>query len=310
MKGKISKSNGINYKDNIIKKIRGFCFVMKYKSITKAAKFLYLSQPAISFQIKSLEKDLKLTLFKKEKNKIIPTEDAHRFYNFAKNILSDFENIYNNFLKLDSDLHQNELRIAGSGDYLSNIGVSFLKQYEPRKEIKIKFMQIEKDEELIDLLNKDFVDIVGVREEVMKDFIKEGVSDVIEVRKDFKVYGMLINKKKYVNQKNKDIVASIKNIEFIYNYRYNEKIKFFFQSERLKKGIFLDTENEKLMERLVEENNGSAIFSYFKGQRLFGAKNKNIKFIKISNFIKKDCIVSICKKNSFFFKNLAPVGGL
>ena len=44
--------------------------VKKEENLKKAAKILYLSQPALSKQIKTLEKNLDILLINREKNKI------------------------------------------------------------------------------------------------------------------------------------------------------------------------------------------------------------------------------------------------
>lgn len=68
-----------------------FMVVYETLSFTKAAEMLYTSQPTISFQIKKLEEELKVTLFVREGRKIEPTKEAVVFYDFATRLISQWE---------------------------------------------------------------------------------------------------------------------------------------------------------------------------------------------------------------------------
>jgi DNA-binding transcriptional LysR family regulator len=57
------------------------------KNLTKAADVLYLSQPAFSKQLKTLEKNLNVKLITKEKNKISLTENGKILCHYSERIL-------------------------------------------------------------------------------------------------------------------------------------------------------------------------------------------------------------------------------
>ncbi len=78
-----------------INNLRAFYKTVYYKSISSSAKELYLSQPAISQQIKTLEKDLKTTLLKRSNRGVIPTPAGELVYQYAERIL----NLYDNMLQ-------------------------------------------------------------------------------------------------------------------------------------------------------------------------------------------------------------------
>ena len=58
------------------------------KSFTKAAEILYLSQPSLSKQIKTLETNLDIMLLNREKNKISLTENGKIFLEYSERILA------------------------------------------------------------------------------------------------------------------------------------------------------------------------------------------------------------------------------
>jgi len=62
--------------------------VAKEKNVTKASELLYLSQPSLSKQIKTLEKNLGILLFNRENNKIFLTENGEIFLEYCERILA------------------------------------------------------------------------------------------------------------------------------------------------------------------------------------------------------------------------------
>lgn len=75
-----------------------FLEVYELKNISKTAKKMYISQSAVSQNIKSLENQLGVTLFKKSTKGIFPTNDAYLIYEDVKkafNILFNCEDKIN-----------------------------------------------------------------------------------------------------------------------------------------------------------------------------------------------------------------------
>jgi len=61
------------YKQNRFQQLRGFCYAAATGSISKAAKRMSLSQPAVSQQIQSLESEMAVNLFSLHGSKITLT---------------------------------------------------------------------------------------------------------------------------------------------------------------------------------------------------------------------------------------------
>ena len=71
-------------------KYRFFFAVAEYKSFSKAAEVLYISQPAISHAIKDLEEQLNTKLFIRNKKNVALTDDGEKLLYYVK---SAFDNI-------------------------------------------------------------------------------------------------------------------------------------------------------------------------------------------------------------------------
>jgi len=70
-----------------LKQIEAFVSIVKYKSFSKAAKALHLSQPTISAYIKSLENELGIMLIIRTTNGIFLSEAGTAFHEYASRIL-------------------------------------------------------------------------------------------------------------------------------------------------------------------------------------------------------------------------------
>ena len=68
-----------------------FCTAVECGSITKAAKKLFVTQPAISGAIRELEKEFSVTLFSHTRSKLSLSEDGERFYERAERLLREVE---------------------------------------------------------------------------------------------------------------------------------------------------------------------------------------------------------------------------
>ena len=73
------------------KQLAYFVAAAKYRNFSRAADQFYLSQPAISHQIKMLERELNTELFRRNAKKVTLTESGTIFLEYAKTILECVE---------------------------------------------------------------------------------------------------------------------------------------------------------------------------------------------------------------------------
>ena len=76
-----------------IKVLKYFVQVAKDQSYTRAAEHLFLSQPALSKLIKKLERELKVPLFRVQKNGVYLTDYGEQFYRRVVPIISEFDSL-------------------------------------------------------------------------------------------------------------------------------------------------------------------------------------------------------------------------
>ncbi|NOY52033.1 MAG: LysR family transcriptional regulator [Deltaproteobacteria bacterium] len=113
-------------------KLKVFCSVAETKSFSKASKAMYLTQPAISLQIRSLEEDLGTKLFTRSNKAVSLTKTGEILYRHAKKILSYYGEIEKEINEA-TGLVKGKLMIGASTTlatyYLPNVIVKFKKRY-------------------------------------------------------------------------------------------------------------------------------------------------------------------------------------
>ena len=110
------------------------------KNFTKAAELLYLSQPSLSKQIKTLEKNLDISLINREKNKISLTENGKIFLQYSERILALCEESCRALVDLKNG-ERGDLIIGASqtiGTYLLPRVVALFAQNYPQINLKVQ----------------------------------------------------------------------------------------------------------------------------------------------------------------------------
>lgn len=98
-----------------LKKLRAFHFVAKYGSLKMAANYLKLTSPAISLQIKKLERELRVQLFDRYPNKLVLTQTGAVLLKQTGVILDALSKLQDSATK-GSDGYSEKLTVAFSSD--------------------------------------------------------------------------------------------------------------------------------------------------------------------------------------------------
>ncbi len=69
-----------------LKQLKTLQTVVEHHSYTEAAKALFMTQPAVSMQIKQMEEQIEMPLFEREGKQVTLTEAGHELLHYARNI--------------------------------------------------------------------------------------------------------------------------------------------------------------------------------------------------------------------------------
>ena len=173
------------------------------KNFTKAAEVLYLSQPSLSKQIKTLEKNLDILLINRENNKVSLTENGKVFLQYSERILALCEESCRALIDLKNGDRGN-LAVGASqtiGTYLMPRVLALFAQNYPQIDLKVQVNSTR----LIanNVLNRE-IDIAVVGGEIpnelkknltIKHFVEDDLSLIISKSHPFA-------KKKTINKEN------------------------------------------------------------------------------------------------------------
>lgn len=93
-----------------LKQLQSFCAVVKYKSFTKSAEKLYLSQPTISTHVRQLEEEFQTSLIIRTTKSVEVTPRGQELYECACNIVNLRDNLMRNW----NDEDERMIRIGAS----------------------------------------------------------------------------------------------------------------------------------------------------------------------------------------------------
>ncbi|MEG2019715.1 MAG: selenium metabolism-associated LysR family transcriptional regulator [Synergistaceae bacterium] len=161
-----------------IRRMEAFVNVVKYKSFSKAANSLFISQPSISAYISDLENDLGVKLIIRSTKEVTLTRAGEKFYFCASEILKKMENIHDEFNRSQNDV-SGTLFIAAStvpSEYL--IPSIFSEMYRDYPNLKFKVMQSDSKETIRHIENMDAdIGIVGSVEDCAHCFFEPFFND-------------------------------------------------------------------------------------------------------------------------------------
>ena len=205
-----------------LRHLRIFVTVVKNNSITKAAKELYLSQPAVSQAIKELEENYQIKLFSRINKKLYITDAGTKLYNYALNILEMYKNMEDDLLNHN---YSEKLRI-GAGITIAKTSLfELLDKINNYAEIEVN---VNNSATILSMLEDNLIDIAFIEGKFKNDnleFHKIG-EDQFEFicAKTSNLNGKTIEVKELVNHpfivreegsSQKEIIKSITNLHDI-----------------------------------------------------------------------------------------------
>ena len=163
----------------MFKQIRYFQSVVKYHSFTKAAEEHYISQSAISQQIKALEEELGVALLERKKRSFTLTKAGEYFYKKSLVLIADYDAICHELQRMngnkDEILHVGVLK-GYSGNEFQNAVSAFTAKFP---DVTIEVIHGNHDA-LYTLLRNSRIDIV--LNDQRRAFSDEYINIVLEIR--------------------------------------------------------------------------------------------------------------------------------
>jgi len=122
-----------------VSKLKTFVTVAELGSFSKASEILYITQPAVTQQIKALEKTIGARLFQRQGGRMVLTEEGKRIYQIAKSLLTSYEGLMEEIARIKKDLKDTlflGLSATPSEYVVPNIIAEFHKEF-PSSKIKV-----------------------------------------------------------------------------------------------------------------------------------------------------------------------------
>jgi DNA-binding transcriptional LysR family regulator len=95
----------------LVENMKVFCDLAETASFTKAAQINNMTQPAVSQQIFSLERQFKSLLIKRSRKKFRLTREGRVFYEHSKQIIQSCNSLHNRIQKI-KDINSKTIRVA------------------------------------------------------------------------------------------------------------------------------------------------------------------------------------------------------
>jgi DNA-binding transcriptional LysR family regulator len=140
-----------------LNQLRAFFQAAKCRNVSLAAKALFVSQPAVTAQIKLFEEDCGLKLFKKKGRNLYLTDEGKTLFNYARTIF-EYEKKIEDAVEQMKELKKGSLRLGSARTYARYFMPFLLTGFrDAYPQIKIHFDEgssLEMIHSLIDLKNE------------------------------------------------------------------------------------------------------------------------------------------------------------
>lgn len=132
--------SGYRYKQNRFQQLRGFCYAASVGSISKAAKRMGLSQPAVSQQIQSLEREMAVRLFVRGGARIRLTQEGELLFEMALPLIEQLEKLDDQFHLRRTQTEEGHIDVAAGGStilYVLPKYVEAFRKAHPKIEVRL-----------------------------------------------------------------------------------------------------------------------------------------------------------------------------
>lgn len=172
-----------------IRDLEIFIEVVKAKNMSNAAKNLEISQPTVSHAISQIENEYNVKLFDRVSKKLYITDVGLRLYDFALNILEQFEETVI-FLQSSSTAHN--INLGVSSNFSSQFLLEIIDQYEEKKnDVSIR-VYVDSREKIIQKLDSGIINLAiidgdaGIEDNSAESFFEDEIFIISSKDSDIK----------------------------------------------------------------------------------------------------------------------------
>jgi len=240
-------------------KLKSFYTVAKLGSFSRAAETLFLTQPAVSAQIKDLEYEYKTKLFDRVGRKIKLTRSGETLIVYAKNLLDMYEESHFavNLLKEAMD---GSVKIATSGTPGSRLLPALISNFKEVYPDTVFSIKTQKSAEVLESIKQNHFDM-GL---IVSSECKLDKQELIEkiLYKDRVV--IAVSNQHPLAMRNSISVNELSNLPLIVSVKNTvsrQAMDKFFHRYSIPFKIAYEIENISMIKTMVEKNLGIAFFS-------------------------------------------------
>lgn len=172
-----------------IRDLEIFIEVVRAKNMSNAAKNLKISQPTVSHAISQIENEYNVKLFDRISKKLYITDVGLRLYDFALNILEQFEDTVI-FLQSSSTAHN--INLGVSSNFSSQFLLEIIDDYEKKKEDVSLRVYVDSREKIIEKLNSGIINLAiidgdaGIFDNSAESFFEDEIFIISSKNSDIK----------------------------------------------------------------------------------------------------------------------------
>lgn len=269
--------------------LKYFTETVKHNSITKAAKELYVSQPAVSMAIRDLEEEFNTTFFTRNNNVLTLTDDGEYLYSLASQLLSHAARIKN---EMAAYIRKKETLKIGFppmlGSFLIPMILDALEHISPQVEVDVlEHGSFDNQRKVVENeIDLAVTVIIDNRIQHSLDYIKLGETELL----------FAINKNSPLSSKKAINIKDLKDVPLILmkeDTLQSKIIKQEFEKNNLNPNVKIRSNQIYTIAELIEQKNyGAFIFN-----QLF-TQNDKIVLIPFEVPIKFDIILTWNKKTN------------
>ncbi|MCG8374744.1 MAG: LysR family transcriptional regulator [Balneolales bacterium] len=274
-----------------LRHLRYFLTVSEELHFSKSAEKLFITQPALSRQIRQLEQILGTDLFLRDKRNVTLTEAGEYLKDEAQFIFNHLGFVKNNLQHIEAG-EEGELRIGFVGSAMQSVIPGLLTRFHDSSP-KVRTVLTElSNQDQIDQIRKDELDIGFIRTMRLPSGLQK--KNIYE-----ETFSLVLPKHHSLDQTSFKTVAQLKEEPFIlfssdYSHGYFDKIMSIFEDKGFAPKVAHQSVHANTIFRLVENNLGVGIVP----TSLTRGFDLNIKFIELTKIRQRTTLSVIWKQDS------------